>query len=85
MRVFMKKLRVEIENETRVYLESLNFEIEMRVSQKSDGHSAADRYIVIVVLHTRISNESKVVAMNSGFGVLLMLAHQCNRSLCIIL
>ena len=35
MRVFMKKLRVEIENETRVYLESLNFEIEMRVSQKS--------------------------------------------------
>ncbi len=37
MRVFMKKLRVEIENETRVYLESLNFEIEMRVSQKSAG------------------------------------------------
>ena len=35
MRVFMKKMRVEIENETRVYLESLNFEIEMRVSQKS--------------------------------------------------
>ena len=35
MRVFMKKLRVEIENETRVFLESLNFEIEMRVSQKS--------------------------------------------------
>ena len=35
MRVFMKKLRVEIENETRVYLESLDFEIEMRVSQKS--------------------------------------------------
>ena len=31
----MKKLRVEIENETRVYLESLDFEIEMRVSQKS--------------------------------------------------
>ena len=26
MRVFMKKLRVEIENETRVYLESLNLE-----------------------------------------------------------
>ena len=37
MRVFMKKLRVEIENETRVYLESLNFEIEMRVSQKSEN------------------------------------------------
>ena len=35
MRVLRKKLRVEIENETRVFLESLNFEIEMRVSQKS--------------------------------------------------
>ena len=35
MRVFMKKLRVETENETRVFLESLDFEIEMRVSQKS--------------------------------------------------
>ena len=31
----MKKLRVETENEKRVFLESLNFEIEMRVSQKS--------------------------------------------------
>ena len=31
-----KKMRVEIENEMRVFLESLNFEIEMRVSQKSD-------------------------------------------------
>ena len=37
MRVFMKKMRVEIENETRIFLESLNFEIEMRVSQKSGG------------------------------------------------
>ena len=36
MRVFRKKLRVEIENEMRVFLESLDFEIEMRVSQKSD-------------------------------------------------
>ena len=35
MRVFRKKLRVEIENEMRVFLESLDFEIEMRVSQKS--------------------------------------------------
>ena len=33
-------MRVEIENETRVYLESLNFEIEMRVSQKSADSSA---------------------------------------------
>ena len=30
MRVFRKKLRVEIENEMRVFLESLDFEIEMR-------------------------------------------------------
>ena len=36
MRVLTKKLRVEIENEMRVFLESLNFEIKMRVSQKSD-------------------------------------------------
>ena len=35
MRVLIEKLRVEIENETRFFLESLNFEIEMRVSQKS--------------------------------------------------
>ena len=35
MGVFMKKLRVEIENEMRVFLETLDFEIEMRVSQKS--------------------------------------------------
>ena len=35
MRVLKEKLRVEVENEMRVFLESLNFEIEMRVSQKS--------------------------------------------------
>ena len=35
LRVLTTKLRFEIENETRVFLESLNFEIEMRVSQKS--------------------------------------------------
>ena len=35
MRVLTTKLRVEIENEMRVFLESLNFEIEMRVSKKS--------------------------------------------------
>ena len=38
MRDLRIKLRVEIENEMRVFLESLNFEIEMRVSQKSDYH-----------------------------------------------
>ena len=36
MRVLSRKLRVEIENEMRVVLESLDFEIEMRFSQKSD-------------------------------------------------
>ena len=35
MRVLRENLRVEIENEMRVFLESLNFEIEMRVSQKN--------------------------------------------------
>ena len=35
MRVLTPKLRVKIENETRVFFESLNFEIKMRVSQKS--------------------------------------------------
>ena len=35
MRVLTTKLRVEIENEMRVFHESLDFEIEMRVSQKS--------------------------------------------------
>ena len=30
-----QNLRVEIKTETRVFLESLNFDIEMRVSQKS--------------------------------------------------
>ena len=38
MRVFMKKLRVEIENGMRVYLGSPDFEIEMRVSQKSGNY-----------------------------------------------
>ena len=35
IRVPTKKMRVEFEYEMRVFLESLNFEIEMRVSQKS--------------------------------------------------
>ena len=37
MGVLTTNLGVEIENEMRVFLESLNFEIEMRVSQKSDS------------------------------------------------
>ena len=35
MRVLATNLRVKIKNETIVFLESLDFEIEMRVSQKS--------------------------------------------------
>ena len=35
MRALKTNLRVEIENETRVFLESLFFEIEMKVLQKS--------------------------------------------------
>ena len=46
MRVLTTKLRVEIENEMRVFLESLNFEIEMRVSQKSDlNHTVHNSFI----------------------------------------
>ena len=44
MRVLTKNLRVEIENEMRVFLESLNFEIEMRVSQKSVGQIIAEEF-----------------------------------------
>ena len=35
LRVLTTKLRVEIKNETRVFLESLVFEIDMKVLQKS--------------------------------------------------
>ena len=35
MRVLTTKFRAEIENEMRVFLETLNFEIEVRLSQKS--------------------------------------------------
>ena len=35
MRVLTTKLRIKIENEMRVFLETLNFKIEMRVSKKS--------------------------------------------------
>ena len=44
MRVLTTKLRVEIENEMRVFLESLNFEIEMRVSQKSGGFKPTQKH-----------------------------------------
>ena len=33
-RIFTGKLRVEIENETQVFLENLNFEVERRVSAR---------------------------------------------------
>ena len=50
MRVLRENLRVEIENEMRVFLESLNFEIEMRVSQKSvvwNGNFAQGRVLKV--------------------------------------
>ena len=43
VRVFPKTLRVEIENETRVFPESLIFETEMRVSQKSEVNQSFGR------------------------------------------
>ena len=49
MRVVTKKLRVEIEDEMRVFLESLNFETEMRVSQKSDVASFRVESIMVFV------------------------------------
>ena len=53
MRVLTTKLRVEIENETRVFLESLDFENEMRVSQKS-GVKVAISCIAISLNELRI-------------------------------
>ena len=38
MRILQTKLRIKIKNEMTVFLESLNFEIEMRVSQKADNN-----------------------------------------------
>ena len=46
VRVFPKTLRVEIENETRVFPESLIFETEMRVSQKSDALKSSKNLLV---------------------------------------
>ena len=40
MRVPTTEVRVEVENEMKVFLESLNFKIEMRVSQKSDTNNS---------------------------------------------
>ena len=48
VRVFPKTLRVEIENETRVFPESLIFETEMRVSQKSVGNLI--NYLIYVLI-----------------------------------
>ena len=56
MRVLTTKLRVEIENETRVFLESLNFEIEMRVSQKSAPHK---NNTFLIALNFMVNEEKK--------------------------
>ena len=44
MRDLRIKLRVEIENEMRVFNESLSFENEMRVSQKSGIRTETGRF-----------------------------------------
>ena len=63
MRVLRENLRVEIENEMRVFLESLNFEIEMRVSQKSSAQKNA-YYLGI----SRIILMSKIATRIPGIG-----------------
>ena len=62
MRVLREKLRVEIENETRVFLESLNFEIEMRVSQKSAG-----RYTQTLALAAALALATSTPLTEGGF------------------
>ena len=49
MRVLTTKLRLEIENEMRVFLESLNFKIEMRVSQKSVGQQLLCKTVCLIL------------------------------------
>ena len=63
MRVLTTKLIVEIENGTNVFLESLNFEIEMRVSQKSSAQKNA-YYLGI----SRIILMSKIATRIPGIG-----------------
>ena len=46
MRVLTTKLRVEIENEMRVFLETLDFEIEIRVSAAHSRKSALIHSII---------------------------------------
>ena len=62
MRVLTTKLRVEIENEMRIILESLNFEIEMRVSQKSVGLTLQN----MCLPHSIDLTDSKVLVKASG-------------------
>ena len=64
MRVFIIKLRVKIEIEMRVFRETLNFEIEMRLSQKSAGH-AFSYHILNTVLKRAILGDLRR-AGNSG-------------------
>ena len=53
-RALTTKLRVEIENEMKVFLESLNFEIKMRVSQKSANFNFF--YLKTISLFTKLKN-----------------------------
>ena len=62
VRVSQKNLRVEIENETRVLPESLSFENEMRVSQKSAGsgiHHRLESAVVYIIGTTCKARQTK--------------------------
>ena len=61
LRVLAIKLRVEIENEMRVFLESLNFEIEMRVSQKSAGPDKLNCLLMQDKMHIGQSTRQELI------------------------
>ena len=63
MRVLTTKLRVEIENEMRVFLESLNFEIEMRVSQKSAVRCPVKRMDPMLITKTTCLKQIRIMSI----------------------
>ena len=68
MRVLTTKLRVEIENEMRVFLESLNFEIEMRVSQKSAGPDKLNCLLMQDKMHIGHCTRQELIDFQIGLG-----------------
>ena len=63
MRVLRKNLRFEIEAETRVFLESLNFEIEMRVSQKSAVRCPVRRMDPMLITKTTCLKQIRIMSI----------------------